>query len=89
MADISEAQALKAAEDECWSIKCESYQTGGDDADVGWEVISHWQAEPQERVEGRGATPLKALIDAMNQGERKRIAEADRIIHGADADEVL
>jgi hypothetical protein len=69
-------RALEAAEYECWSIKCESYPTGGDDADVGWEVISHWQAEPRERVEGRGKTPLEALNDAINKGESKRIAAA-------------
>lgn len=68
--------ALEAAEHECWSIKCESYPTGGDDADVGWEVISHWQAKPQERVEGRGKTPLEALNDAIDKGESRRIAAA-------------
>lgn len=65
-------KALRTAEAECWTIKCESYPTGAGDADVGWEVISYWQAPPKERVEGRGSTPLKALIDAMEQGERKR-----------------
>lgn len=57
--------AVKAVEQECWSIKCESYPTGGDDADVGWEVISHWQAKPHDRVEGRGKTPMAAITDAM------------------------
>lgn len=66
LADARRASdVLKAAEQECWSIKCESYPTGGDDADVGWEVISHWQAKPHERVEGRGKTPMAAIIAAM------------------------
>lgn len=78
----SPAATLAAAEDECWSIECHSYPTGGGDAEVGWEVMSHWQAEPQKRVEGRGKTPLDALRDAMNKGEEKRMFEAQRIING-------
>jgi hypothetical protein len=57
--------ALRVAEQECWSINCQNYPTGGGDAEVGWEVISHWQAEPRERVEGYGRTPLEALKEAI------------------------
>lgn len=27
-----------------------AYQTGGDDSDIGWRVIGHWQAKPNERT---------------------------------------
>lgn len=38
--------------------------TGGGDFDVGWEVIEHHMAEPQERVIGRGRTPMEAMLAA-------------------------
>lgn len=63
--------AFDAIERECWSLECKSYRSGGDDADVGWEVVSHHMAEPHDRIEGRGSTPIKAVIDAMRGGHQQ------------------
>lgn len=62
-------QALAALEKECWSLRCIDLPTGGGDADVGWEVISHHMAVPRERREGFGWTPLDAVQDAVTQDE--------------------
>lgn len=56
---------LKAMEDECWTLRCVDIQTGGDDADVGWEVIQHHQAKPHERMIAFGRTPEDALRNAV------------------------
>ncbi|MNU93166.1 hypothetical protein D3C71_831020 [compost metagenome] len=46
-----EAESLfKALRDESWDLRCFSVPTGGDDADIGWRVVGHWQAEPCERT---------------------------------------
>lgn len=66
------AEAFDAIEKECWSLKCESYPTGGGDADVGWEVISHHMAKPHERVEGMGKTPLAAIEDAFERARHQQ-----------------
>lgn len=68
---VEAAEALAAVEDECWSVKCESYPTGGGDADVGWEVVSHHIAKPYDRVEGQGPTPLAAIRNAMRATGKK------------------
>jgi hypothetical protein len=41
---------LDYLQDESHDLCCFSIPTGGGDADIGWRVVGHWQAEPQERV---------------------------------------
>lgn len=41
---------LDALRDNSWDLRCFDIATGGDDSDIGWRVIGHWQAKPQERV---------------------------------------
>lgn len=41
---------LDAIQHESWDLRCFDIPTGGDDCDIGWSVIGHWQAEPHERV---------------------------------------
>ena len=58
---------LEIIEDNCWDIRCVNVPTGGDDYDVGWRVIEHYMAEPNERIIGHGSSPLKALNDAISK----------------------
>lgn len=44
------ADLFKALRDESWDLRCFDVPTGGDDCDIGWRVVGHWQAEPKERV---------------------------------------
>lgn len=59
--------ALKIIEQQCWSMKCEDVPTGGGDADVEWQIVSHHQAKPHERIEGQGPTPMIALQRALTR----------------------
>lgn len=44
------ADLFKALRDQSWDLRCFDVPTGGDDCDIGWRVVGHWQAEPKERV---------------------------------------
>lgn len=46
----ADAKLLDAIQHESWDLRCFNIPTGGDDCDIGWSVIGHWQAEPHERV---------------------------------------
>lgn len=46
----SDAKLLDAIQHESWDLRCFNIPTGGDDCDIGWSVIGHWQTEPHERV---------------------------------------
>ena len=61
-----EASLLRVMEQECWTLRCVDIQTGGGDADVGWEVVSHHQAKPHDRVIASGCTPEEALRKAAH-----------------------
>lgn len=50
MDDLEDERLLGAMRDESWDLRCFDIPTGGDDADIGWRVIGHYQAEPHERV---------------------------------------
>jgi hypothetical protein len=43
---------LDFLQNECNDLRCFDYPTGGDDREIGWRVIAHYQAEPCERVVG-------------------------------------
>lgn len=58
----AETRGMEAAEDTAllnWlrdnscDLRCVDVPTGGDDCDIDWIVVSHFQAEPQEREVGR------------------------------------
>jgi len=44
------SELLDALKRESWDLRCFNIPTGGDDFDIGWRVVGHWQAEPCERV---------------------------------------
>ena len=46
----ADTKLLDAIQHESWDLRCFNIPTGGDDCDIGWSVIGHWQAEPHERV---------------------------------------
>lgn len=46
----ADAKMLDAIQHESWDLRCFNIPTGGDDFDIGWSVLGHWQAEPHERV---------------------------------------
>jgi hypothetical protein len=43
---------LDHLQNESLDLCCFDIPTGGGDADIGWKVIGHYQAEPQEREMG-------------------------------------
>lgn len=59
---------LAVMEKECWTLRCVDIPTGGGDADVAWEVVSHHMAKPHDRVIATGNTPIKALAAAIRAG---------------------
>jgi len=88
IAELKEDKALfDALRDESWDLRCFSIPTGGDDADIGWRVVGHWMAEPQERVVGEAYTdePRAAIRSALGQGED--IASALTAVSGPDEGE--
>ncbi len=58
---------LDTLRDECWDLRCFDSPTGGDDADVRWRVVGHWQAEPHEReiAIGWSDDPRVAIREAI------------------------
>ena len=58
---------FKALRDESWDLRCFNIPTGGDDFDIGWRVIGHWQAEPCERTvaEVFSDDPAEAVRQAL------------------------
>lgn len=65
--DEADTRRIDALRDESWDLRCFSMPTGGDDADIGWRVIGHWQAKPHEREVGVAYTddPRAAIDDAL------------------------
>jgi len=68
---------LNALRDQSWDLRCFNIPTGGDDYDIGWRVIGHWQAEPCERTiaEVFSDDPAEAIRQALapckpNRGEK-------------------
>lgn len=64
-----DAKLLDALKDESWDLRCFDIPTGGGDADIGWRVIGHYEAEPHERVltEIDHNDPRAALRAAMQK----------------------
>jgi hypothetical protein len=64
---------LDYLQNEYRDLRCFPVPTGGDDADIGWRLVGHWQAEPQERTVAE--VFHDNLRDAIDQGiasERRR-----------------
>lgn len=62
----AEVELLNVIERECWDVRCVDEPTpGGDDGDVGWVVIEHHMAAPNERQVGYGKTPQEAIRAAL------------------------
>ena len=55
-------------EDNNWDLRCEDAPTGGDDLDILWKVIEHYQTKPHDRVIGQGHTVKDALKQALKGG---------------------
>lgn len=72
---------LDLLQGECWDLRCFSISiadTG--DADIGWQVVGHWQAKPTERVVGVGFNEdiREAIDDAKaRKGEPYRAYSDD------------
>lgn len=47
---LSAEKLFDVMRDESWDLRCFDIPTGGGDADIGWRVIGHYEAEPHERV---------------------------------------
>lgn len=61
-----DSERLDLLRDNSWDLRCFEIPTGGGDADVGWRVIGHWQAKPNERTVGEAFQddPRAAIDDA-------------------------
>ena len=60
---MTERDLLQKLEKETCDLRC----VADSEESYHWEVISHWQNEPTERVEGYGATCIAALLNAFNK----------------------
>ena len=56
---------FESLEENSWDLRCEDEQTCGDDYDIRWIVIEHFQAEPKECIVGQGKTPHEAIEQAL------------------------
>ncbi len=63
---IEALELYQALEENSWDLRCINVPTGGDDYDILWAVIEHYQAEPKERDIGQGKTPAEAIKEAIN-----------------------
>lgn len=63
----SDVELFDLLRDQSWDLRCFDYPTGGDDRDIGWRVIGHWDAEPKERVvaEVHEDDPKAAILAAI------------------------
>lgn len=64
---LTDKDMLELIERGCLDVRCVTIQNGGDDADIGWEVVEHHQIKPRERVIGRGTTPREAIADSQRK----------------------
>lgn len=87
---IEAAALLRTIQQECWTLRCVSIPTGGDDADVGWEVVEHHMAKPHERVVAIGCTPTEALRCAASELKRPddHIPDVGKMVGPAAIDEL-
>ena len=62
-----DADLVGALRDNSWDLRCFDIPTGGGDADIGWRVIGHYMAAPNERVIAEVHTddPKAAILKAI------------------------
>ena len=65
----AELDKYRAIEENNWDLQCIDVSTCGDDCDIEWIVVEHYQAEPRKRIVGRGKTPLVAIEQALKEEE--------------------
>lgn len=58
-------ELYKKLEENSWDLRCVDVSTGGDDYDILWVVIEHYQSKPHDRDIGSGKTPLEAIKEAL------------------------
>lgn len=70
----ADAALFKTLRDESWDLRCFNIPTGGDDYDIGWRVVGHWQAEPRERTIAEVFTddPAEAVRQALAAQTERR-----------------
>lgn len=69
-----DASLLKALQDNSWDLRCIDLPTpGGDDVEIGWQVIEHYMAKPCERVIGEDFcdNARAAIQDAIDSAKRE------------------
>jgi hypothetical protein len=65
---MKDQRLLSKMDEECWDVRTlppSSDQTGCF-GDVVWAVVSHYQAEPFERIVAYGTSPREAITNAMS-----------------------
>jgi len=62
---IEDLSPFEALEENSWDLRCVNVPTGGDDYDIIWEVIEHYQATPRNRTIAGGITPVEAIKQAL------------------------
>ena len=60
---------FESLEENSWDLRCIDITTGGDDYDISWIVVEHYQAEPRERTVGQGNTPSEAIEQALKEND--------------------
>ncbi|WP_315129488.1 hypothetical protein [Comamonas antarctica] len=73
--DARDTEMLNILQSECWDLRCISVATGGDDAEVHWQVIEHHMAAPHEREVGRAfnddpRAAIRAAIAAARAAQK-------------------
>lgn len=72
-----DAKRIDFIENSTVDLRCHDAPTGGDDYDVHWTVIEHYEAEPHEREIGWGKTPRAAIDDAIARATSPAAGAAD------------
>lgn len=67
---------LEVLRENSWDLRCFDVPTGGDDSDIGWRVVGHWQAEPRERTIAEvfyddPAAAIRAALTPDNRSQEK------------------
>lgn len=74
---LEKSDLLQMLQDESLDARCIPLPTpGGDDADIGWQIISHHMAKPKERVIGEDFDD--DLLNALRQARAALRNEKDR-----------
>jgi hypothetical protein len=75
---LSDTLLLDALREQSWDLRCFDRPTGGDDADIGWRVVGHWQAEPHER------TVAEVYVDDPRAALRAALSSSAPVLEQGD-----